>query len=244
MGKSIPDRHIVVIGASSGMGQAIARKLLQAGCRVSLGARRSRKLAALAELGAERCFYDYVDVTSFETVQAFITRAEAHAGTTDVVINCAGVMYYQCMHKVNQHEWRRMVDTNIHGFLNLTGAVMASLIRAKGIYINITSDAGRQAFPGLAVYSGTKAFMEYTLRGMRAELAESGVRLLNLQPGNVATPLQNASSDAEAVQHYASHDTANFLAPENIADAVWYALQQPDHVAVNEMLIQPQSEPF
>lgn len=110
--------------------------------------------------------------------------------------------------------------------------------------INITSDAARQAFPGLAIYSGSKAFMEYTLRAIRLELIDKDVRIINIQPGNVATPLQNMSTDSEAVKKYASDDSDNFIQPQQIAETIVFAMNQPKNVAINEILIESQKEPI
>ncbi|XSZ47851.1 SDR family oxidoreductase [Francisella noatunensis] len=159
-------------------------------------------------------------------------------------MNCAGVMYYQCIENRNYQEWMTTINTNVIGFTNLLYSVLPSLIKNKGMLINITSDAARQAFPGLAIYSGSKAFMEYTLRAIRLELIDKDIRSINIQPGNVTTPLQNISTDSEAVKKYASDDSDNFIQPQQIAETIIFAMNKPKNVAINEILIEPQKEPI
>ena len=242
--QDLSNKHVLVFGASSGMGKAISQLCLQKNMTVSVGARRKDKLAKHFAHEKNIGLISRVDVTNKQQVIDFVERSITEIGQIDYTINCVGVMYYQYMQHKNYDEWMEMVDTNIIGFLHITNAVIAPLVQSKGMFINVSSDAGRLAFPGLAVYSGTKAFMEYTIKSLRQELIESGVRLINIQPGNVATPLQYMSTDQAAIAAYASNNVADFLAPEDIANAMLYAMQQPRNVALNEILIEPQQEPI
>ncbi|WP_119344059.1 SDR family oxidoreductase [Facilibium subflavum] len=238
------DQHIVIFGASSGMGEAIAKACINKGYHISICARRQAPLQKIANRKPQHCYIEQVDATDKQQVSRFVNHAIKKFGKIDTVINCVGVMYYQRMSQCDYDEWMKMINTNIIGFLNITQAILPPLIETQGMFINITSDAGRQAFAGLAVYSGTKAFMEFTLKAMRYELVEKGVRVINLQPGNVATDLHTMSSDKKAVDRYASHDSQNFLTPQDIAQSVLYVINQPRHVAINEILIEPQQEPI
>lgn len=237
-------KHIIIFGASSGIGQAVAQLSLEHGLITSLAARRKLKLQEIAKDYPSHCYFDSVDITQMTRVNDFIQSAIKTFGPIDYVINCAGVMYYQLMQKRNYNEWITMVETNIIGLLNITHAVINPLITSQGMFINVTSDAGKQAFPGLAVYSGTKAFMEFTLKGLRYELIEHGVRIVNIQPGNVATQLHQHSSDQDAVKQYSSSNNGQFLEAKDIASTIFHAMQQPKNVALNEILIEPQQEPI
>eukprot|EP01138_Halocafeteria_seosinensis_P010244 gb/GECG01010462.1/.p1 GENE.gb/GECG01010462.1/~~gb/GECG01010462.1/.p1 ORF type:complete len:163 (+),score=17.32 gb/GECG01010462.1/:1-489(+) len=131
------------------------------------------------------------------------------------------------------------------GYLHSIAAILPKFLeRNQGHIIALTSDAGKRPFPGLAVYSGTKAFMESVSTGLRSEIAGSNVRLTCIQPGNVDTPLQNMSNDKEAAEKFAPSSGSHLLEPKDVAEAVVYALRQPPHASVNEILIQPRDEPF
>ena len=118
------------------------------------------------------------------------------------------------------------------------------LSNGSGHIVAISSDAGRKVFPGLGVYSASKMFVEGTLQALRLETAGKGLRVTSVQPGNTATDLLNMSSDAEAVKQYGQPSGAAILDPDDVAASIVYALKQPEHVAVNEVLIEPRAEPI
>jgi len=118
------------------------------------------------------------------------------------------------------------------------------LSRGKGHIVAISSDAGRKVFPGLGVYSASKFFVEATLQALRVETAGTGLRVTSVQPGNVATELLAMSTDAEAIKKYGEPSGAKVLDAEDVANSIVYALRQPQHVAVNEVLIEPRDEPI
>lgn len=155
-------------------------------------------------------------------------------------------MYYENMASVDYDAWLRTVETNVNGALFTSGAAMALFKRRQyaGHMLFITSDAGRAPFDGLAVYSGSKHFVEATARSMRRELAPLGVRVTCVQPGNVDTPLAGMARDADALKQYGAPSGAKVLTANDVARAVVYALEQPAHVAVNEVLIEPTGEPI
>ena len=117
------------------------------------------------------------------------------------------------------------------------------LSRGQGHIVTISSDAGRKVFPGLAVYSASKSFVEALSQGLRLETAGTGVKVTTIQPGNVATGLLGTSTDEEALEQYGEPTGARVLDPEDVAESVVWALKQPDHVAVNEVLVEPRDEP-
>jgi NADP-dependent 3-hydroxy acid dehydrogenase YdfG len=161
-----------------------------------------------------------------------------------VLVNCAGVMYYTLMENGREEEWERTVEVNCKGALNCMGAVLPGMLgRGRGHIVTISSDAGRKVFPGLAVYSASKFFVEALSQGLRLETAGSGLKVTTVQPGNVATDLSALSSDEDALERYGRPSGARVLDSEDVAASVVHVLSQPDHVAVNEVLVEPRDEP-
>ncbi len=162
----------------------------------------------------------------------------------DALVNCAGVMYFTLMQNVRADEWDRTVEVNCKGALNCVGAVLPGMVeRGRGHIVTVSSDAGRVVFPGLAVYSASKFFVEALSKGLRLETAGTGVKVTTVQPGNVATDLLALSGDEEALERYGQPTGAKVLDPEDVAASIIYALSQPEHVAVNEVLVEPRDEP-
>jgi NADP-dependent 3-hydroxy acid dehydrogenase YdfG len=154
-------------------------------------------------------------------------------------------MYFTMMANVQTEEWERTVDVNCKGLLHcLSSTIPAMLSRGSGHFVAISSDAGRKVFPGLGVYSASKFFVEATLQALRVETAGTGLRVTSIQPGNTATELLGMSTDAEAIKKYGEPTGAKVLDAEDVAGAVVYALCQPEHVAVNEVLVEPRDEPI
>ncbi len=248
-GKSLQGRVAVVTGASSGIGAAVTRMLAQEGVHVSLAARR-RDMLGEVQVGLERHGDDVralsvsTDVTDRRQVKALVARTEAELGPVDILVNCAGVMFYSLMKNLHEEDWERTVDVLCKGMLNCVGAVLGGMLdRRRGHIVTISSDAGRKVFPGLAVYSGGKFFVEGLSQGLRLETAGMGLKVTTIQPGNVATDLLALSSDEEALERYGQPSGVRVLDPEDVAASVVHALKQPEHVAVNEILVEPREEP-
>ncbi|RAH59463.1 hybrid NRPS/PKS enzyme [Aspergillus piperis CBS 112811] len=238
----------VVTGASSGIGAAVAAALGREGCHVALAARRLDALESLkGRITAHggKVIARKTDVTSKEQVDALFKAANDELGPVDIIVSCAGVMYFTMMANVQTEEWERTVDVNCKGLLHcLSASVPGMLSRGRGHIVAISSDAGRKVFPGLGVYSASKFFVEATLQSLRLETAGMGLRVTSVQPGNTATDLLGMSTDAEAVKKYGEPSGAQILEPDNVADSIIYALRQPAHVSVNEVLIEPRDEPI
>jgi len=237
----------VVTGASSGIGAAVARALDAAGAHVALAARREGALKEIQDSFAghdQRSIIVPTDVTDAEQVRSLVARAEDELGPVEILVNCAGVMYYTMMKNVREEEWKRTVEVNCKGALNCVGAVLPGMLqRGRGHIVTISSDAGRKVFPGLAVYSASKFFVEALFQGLRLETAGMGLRVTTVQPGNVATDLLSMSTDEEALEEYGGASGARVLDPEDVAESVVHALVQAEHVAVNEILVEPRDEP-
>ena len=246
MSGDLRGRVVVVTGASSGIGAATAKMLSGEGAKVALAARREDALVG-AQAGLEDGSTSLVlptDVTDRGQVKALVERAEADLGPVDALVNCAGVMYFTLMQNVRADEWDRTVEVNCKGALNCVGAVLPGMVeRGRGHIVTVSSDAGRVVFPGLAVYSASKFFVEALSKGLRLETAGTGVKVTTVQPGNVATDLLALSGDEEALERYGQPTGAKVLDPEDVAASIVYALSQPEHVAVNEVLVEPCDEP-
>ncbi|KAG6011751.1 putative NRPS-like protein biosynthetic cluster [Claviceps lovelessii] len=243
-------RVAVITGASSGIGAAVAAKLAREGAHVVLAARRMDELEKVkanvsSSFGSgTRILIHQTDVTSKEQVQSLIDTTTQQLGPVDILVSCAGVMYFTMLSNCLTDEWDRTVDINCKGFLHCLASTLPSfLARKTGHIVAISSDAGRAAFPGLGVYSASKFFIEATLRALRLETAGSGLRVTSIQPGNVNTGLLGMSTDPEALKRYGEPTGARVLDAEDVAAAIVYALTQPEHVAVNEVLIEPRDEP-
>ncbi len=245
---SLRNRVAVVTGASSGIGAAVARALHAGGAHVALAARREEALleiqAGLDSDDGRKCMVCPTDVTDREQVRSLVARAEEELGVVEILVNCAGVMYYTLMKNQRQEEWERTVEVNCKGALNCVGAVLSGMLeRGQGHIVTISSDAGRKVFPGLAVYSASKFFVEALSQGLRLETAGTGVKVTTIQPGNVATDLISRSRDEESLEEYGQPGESRVLEPEDVAVSVVHALVQPEHVAVNEILVEPRDEP-
>lgn len=241
-------RVAIVTGASSGIGAAVASALAREGCHLALGARRVDELENLKRKLVTRdgrVIVRKTDVTSAEEVKALVTATESELGPVDILVSCAGVMYFTMMHNNHTDDWDRTVDVNCKGLLHcLAPIVPGMLARGSGHVVAISSDAGRKVFPGLGVYSASKFFVEATLQSLRLETAGKGLRVTSVQPGNVATDLLGLSKDEEALKKYGEPSGAKVLDPEDVAASIVYALKQPAYVAVNEILIEPRDEPI
>ncbi|TVY40813.1 Linear gramicidin synthase subunit D [Lachnellula subtilissima] len=242
----------VVTGASSGIGAAVATQLAREGAHIALAARRTdaletlkAKLAPHTHTHGSKVLIHKTDVTSKSDVDSLLRTTTQQLGPVDIVVSCAGVMYFTMMANVQAEEWERTVDVNCKGLLHMLAATVPPMLaRGKGHIVAISSDAGRKVFPGLGVYSASKFFVEATLQALRLETAGSGLRVTSMQPGNTATELLGMSTDAEALKKFGEPSGARVLDAEDVARAVVYALMQPEHVAVNEVLIEPRDEPI
>lgn len=235
----------VITGASSGIGEGVAKKLAEKGVKVAAAARNEEKLNQLVEkLQADGldAFAVKMDVTNKESVHAAVDQIKAHYGNLDILINNAGIMPVSDVDAFKVEEWEQMVDVNIKGVLNVTAAVLPEFIKQNsGHIINLSSIAGRKLFKGLGVYCGTKHFVAAFSDILRMEVGKKhNVRVTSIQPGAVATNLYDQISDADYKNAMESlKDQMTFLTPTDIANSMVYALESPDYVDVSEIFILP-----
>lgn len=240
----LKELSVVITGASSGIGAAIARDLAKHGAAVVLAARRTERLKALAdEITADggRAHVCTVDVTHRTEVDQLIRAAVDAFGHVDVLVNNAGLMPLSMMEKLHVNEWERMIDVNIKGLLyGVAAALPVMLKREKGHIINVSSIAGHLVFPGGTVYCGTKFAVRAISEGLRRELA-GRIRVTNISPGAIETELPNTITD-EAVKENMAPVLDIAISPQAIADAVRFAIEQPRDVSVNEIIVRPTAQ--
>ncbi|WP_029009683.1 SDR family oxidoreductase [Azospirillum halopraeferens] len=234
------DKTILITGASGGIGAGIARELAAAGATVVLGARRVEHLEALAgELNRAggTALVHPLDVTDRRSVAAFADAARAARGRVDAIVNNAGVMPLSLMASMKVEEWERMIDVNIKGVLYGIAAVLPEMTaRGSGHIINIASIGALAVSPTAAVYCATKFAVRAISDGLRQE--HRNLRVTCIHPGVVESDLANTITDpvaAEAMKTY----RAVALKPDAIARAVRFAIEQPDDVDVNEIVVRP-----
>jgi NADP-dependent 3-hydroxy acid dehydrogenase YdfG len=238
-------RTILITGASSGIGEGAARLLAAQGHRVVIGARRTDRLARLAESieasgGIVR--YRELDVTSADDVAAFARFALDAFGRIDVLINNAGVMPLSPLNALKLDEWNRMIDVNIRGVLHGIAAVLPTMeAQGRGQIVNISSIGGLSVSPTAAVYCATKFAVRAISDGLRQETDK--IRVTVICPGVVESELADSISDdtARAAMQIFRRIA---ITPDAIARAIAYAVEQPDDVDVSEIVVRPTASPF
>ena len=237
----IKDKVVIVTGASSGLGEATARKLAKHGAKLMLAARREDRLKELVseiEKDGGTAKYEVTDVTNRSEVEALAKSTQQAYGRIDVLVNNAGLMPLSPLAETKVEEWEKMVDVNIKGVLYNIAAVMPTMLEQEsGHIVNISSVAGHKVFPAGAVYCATKFAVKALSEGIRLE-SDGKIRSTNISPGAVATELTNTISHDETAKNV---DELYGVAidPEAIASAITYAIEQPGDVDINEMIIRP-----
>jgi NADP-dependent 3-hydroxy acid dehydrogenase YdfG len=225
------DPVFLITGASSGIGAATARAAADAGYRLVLAARSTDKLSALAEElgGPDRALAVTCDVTDFAEQEAMVRAALDAFGRIDVAFANAGFGAARGFLAETPEHWRDMVLTNVLGCAFTIRATIPPLKEARGHLLLTSSVAGRRPLQG-SLYSATKHAVTAMAESARQDLNDTGVRVTSIEPGMVDTP-------------FFDNPVSNALRAEDIARAVMFAVQQPPHVDVNEILIRPVSQP-
>lgn len=234
---------IVITGASSGIGEATARQFSALGYPLLLLARRVERLHAL---GLPRAICRQVDVTDAAAMRAALAEAEAEFGPADAIINNAGVMLLSEVVKQDAAEWQAMLDVNVHGVLNGIQAVLGGMLaRRHGTIINVSSIAGRKTFPNHAVYCGTKFAVHAISENLREEVSGHDVRVITIAPGAVETELLSHTTDEGIRSGYEEwkRTMGPVLRAEEVADAIRYAYQAPQHVCIREIVLAATRQP-
>jgi len=245
---NIQNKTVIITGASSGIGEATALKLSKEGANVVLTARREdrlKKLKTKIEKGGGKALVVTGDVTNKNDWQHLQKETKDTFGSIDVLINNAGLMPLSYVKNFHTDEWDTMVDVNIKGVLNGVSAVLPTMIEQKeGHIINISSVAAYKYFPGGAVYCATKSAVKMFSEGLRQELAPTyGINVTSIEPGAVDTELTETITDKELMEDMQEvMGDVQPLEPNDIADAIFYALSQPGRTNINDVYIMPTTQ--
>ncbi len=227
----LTDKVAVVTGAGSGIGETIATLLHEEGVKVILAGRNKDKLQNVAnQLAQDSVKVVPTDVTKKEEVDELIKIAQQTFGGLDIVINSAGQMLSSKITDYQVDEWDSMIDVNIKGTLYTAQAALPTMLeQSSGHLINIASISGLEVTKSSTIYSATKAAVHTITQGLEKELAKTGVKVTSISPGMVDTAITAAYNTTDRKK----------LEPQDIAEAVLYALTQPKHVNVNEITVRP-----
>jgi NADP-dependent 3-hydroxy acid dehydrogenase YdfG len=234
----------LVTGASSGIGEATAIALARAGARVAIAARRRDRLdgvaGRIADLRSESLVLE-ADVAQPEQAETIVARTVDRWGRLDVLVNNAGLMALSPIDRAQVEDWKRMLDLNLLGLMVATRAALPHMRRQKdGHVVNISSTAGRVANPDASVYAATKFGVGAFSEALRREVCRDNIRVTIIEPGAVATELRDHVPDPETRERIDSWARSmRQLQSEDVAAAILYAVSQPPHVNVNEILVRP-----
>ncbi|MDL2399611.1 SDR family oxidoreductase [Rhizobium mayense] len=245
MTHGIRDKVVVITGASSGLGEAAARRLAKHGAKLVVGARRLDRLQALAEeLSLDPQAVLQTDVTRFEQVKRLVDQAVKLHGRIDVIINNAGLMPHSPLERCKVEDWDRTIDVNLKGVLYGIGAALPHMKEQKsGHIINVSSVAGHKVNPGGAVYAATKHGVRVISEGLRQEIKPYNIRTTIISPGAVATELPDSITEPDVAERVRKvYELA--IPADSFANMVAFAMSQPEDVDINEILFRPTRQEY
>lgn len=242
MQNMIEGKVVLVTGGAGGIGSATINLLADKGAAIAVAdidrARLDRLVSGVIETGATIRGYD-VDVTHKKDVAALVGTVLSDFSKIDVLINSAGIMLIRPMQEAAVDEWETIIDLNIKGTLNAIGAVLPFFLKqGRGHIVNLGSVHGLKVFsPGGAVHSGSKFAIRAISEGLRSETGGNGIRVTNVSPGAVNSGIQNKTTGADSDRIKEIYKTA--ISPVAVARAICFALEQPEDVSINEIVIRP-----
>ena len=246
----IKNKVVVVTGASSGIGEASAKLLASKGARVVLGARREDKLRQLVDeiqRAGGQAVYQVIDVVNPSDNAQIVKLAKETFGGVDVIFLNAGIMPNSPLSALKTDEWNQTVDINIKGVLNGIAAVLPTFISQKsGHVITTSSVAGLKAYPGGAVYGGTKWFVRYFMEVLRMESALEGTNICTatIYPAAINTQLLDQITNQDVAEKMTQLYKQYGISPDRVANVVAFAIDQPEDTNVNEFTIGPTTQPW
>ncbi|MBV9809133.1 MAG: SDR family NAD(P)-dependent oxidoreductase [Solirubrobacterales bacterium] len=237
-----------VTGASSGLGEAIARRFAGAGVRVVAAARRGDRLRRLVdEFGEDLILISVLDVRDRDAIEQLAASLPPEFADVDVLVNNAGLaLGLEPAQEASVEDWEQMIDTNCTGLVYATRALLPGMVaRRRGHVVNLGSVAATYPYPGGNVYGATKAFVRQFSLGLRADLHGTGVRVTCIEPGMIGgTEFSEVRFAGDAERAAAVYAGTQPLTPEDIAAAVEWATSQPEHVNVNLIELMPVAQSF
>ena len=241
----IEGKVVVITGASSGIGEATALHLAERGATVVLGARRPERLEALCERIASKggtASYRVTDVKRREDVSQLVELAVEQNGKVDVLLNNAGIAPISLLDELRVEDWENMIDVNVKGVLYGIAAALP-IFRRQGFghFINTLSTAGLRIVPTMAVYAGSKNAVRAISEGLRQEAGDK-LRVTTISPGYVHTELPFSMSDPVAQEKGRAAMEKMAIPAAAIADAIAFAIGQPDNVDVGEIVVRRSEE--
>ena len=244
----IKDKVVIITGASSGIGEATAKLLASKGAKVVLGARREDKLKQIVEeieKDGGQAVYQELDVTKPSDNNAIARLATETFGSVDVIFLNAGIMPNSPLSALQTDDWRQTVDVNVNGVLNGVAAVLPTFIEQKSGHVIATSSvAGLKAYPGGAVYGGTKWFLRDFMEVLRMESATEGtnIRTATIYPAAIGTELLDTISHQDTAEQMESLYDTYQISPDRIASVVAIAIDQPEDTTINEFTVGPANQ--
>jgi NADP-dependent 3-hydroxy acid dehydrogenase YdfG len=240
------DKVVAITGASSGIGEATARFMAGRGAAVVLGARRKDRLDELArdirDQGG-RAVACVVDVTHLEDLQRLVDQAVTEFGRLDVLVGNAGISKIGPMADLDVDGWSAMIDVNVRGVLHGIAAALPVFRRqGRGHLVTTVSTAGLKITPTMAVYGGTKNAVRTIMEALRQESTDGVLRTTSISPGYVSTELADSIDDPEQRRQIRENMTKFAIAPEAVARAIAFAIEQPDDVEIGDITIRPTSQ--
>ena len=241
---------MIITGASSGIGEATAKLLASKGAKLVLGARRADKLKQIVneiEKDGGQAVFRELDVTNPSDNDDIVKLAKETFGRVDVIFLNAGIMPNSPISALKTDDWHQMVDVNIKGVLNGVAAVLPTFIEQKAGHVIATSSvAGLKAYPGGAVYGGTKWFVRDFMEVLRMESATEGtnIRTATIYPAAISTELLSAISHKGTAEGMAKLYEQFGISPDRIANVVAFAIDQPEDTTINEFTVGPANQPW
>jgi NADP-dependent 3-hydroxy acid dehydrogenase YdfG len=241
--EGIAGKVVVITGASSGLGEATARRLSAHGATVVLGARRTDRIEALAAeitKAGGKAIAVATDVTDAAQVQRLVDAAVEQFGRIDVMLNNAGLMPHSPLERRKIADWDRTIDVNIKGVLYGIAAALPYMQKQNGgHFINVSSVAGHKVRPAGAVYSATKTAVRVISEGLRQEVKPWNIRTTIISPGAVATDLPKSITEPDVAKGVGDFYEEYAIPADSFARAVAFAMSQPEDVDINEILFRP-----
>ena len=241
---SLTDKIAFITGASSGIGMAIAREFSKSGVNLVLAARRSERLKKLASELPTKALVVELDIRNRNKVESAISGLGSEWSQIDILVNNAGLgRGLEKIHEGNPDGWDEMIDTNLKGLLYVSRSIIPGMAkRSKGHIINIGSIAGHELYPGGNVYCATKHAVDAITRGMLIDLVDTPIRVSTVDPGLVQTEFSDVRFYGDSERAKKVYQGYKPLAPEDIAEAVVWIANRPEHVQVAQMIVFPTAQ--